>query len=161
MGSSPFPPVPPSVGAVRRDEGVPGPAVSMVLAKDRVRWIQAEFGGKVKLGQTKDEFVAGIKACKDRKVTYKLNKLWKDTGGPDILPRSIEQRAIGLFEAMVKLDQSHGDLNDLGAEDGSLPDCVQNFYSVRSKGHMYLTISFTLSITGALFYAWCNWLGSE
>ena len=104
MGSSPFPPAPPGVVAVRRDEGVPGPGVSMVLAKDRVRWIQAELGGKIKLGQTKDEFVAGIKACKDRKVTDKLNKLWKDNGGPSVLPRSIEQRAIGLFEAMVKLD---------------------------------------------------------
>ena len=133
----------------------------MFLAKDRVRWIQAEFGGKVKLGQTKDEFVAGIKACRDRKVTYKLNKLWKETGGHSVLPRSVEQRAIGLFEAMVKLDQSQGDFNDLGAEDGSLPGGVQNVYSVRSKGHMYRTIIFTLSITGALLYAWYNCLGSK
>ena len=76
----------------------------MVLSKDRVRWIQAELGGTIMLGPTKDEFVGAIKACKDRKVTDKMNKMWKDHGGPAVLPRSIEMRAIGLFEAMVNLD---------------------------------------------------------
>ena len=76
----------------------------MVLSKDRVRWIQAEMGGTVTLGQTKEEFVGAIKATKDRKAIEKMNKLWKDNGGPAALPRSIELRAAGLFQSMLNLD---------------------------------------------------------
>ena len=74
------------------------------MSKDRVRWIQAELGGTIKLGQTKEEFIGAIKACKDRKVTDKMNTFWKQNGGPAVLPRSIEARAAGPFESLVGLD---------------------------------------------------------
>ena len=44
------------------------------------------------------------------------------------------------------------DFDDLDSEDESLPDGVQKFYSMRSKGYMYRVISFTLFITGALCF---------
>ena len=67
------------------------------MPKDRVRWIQSELGGNIKLGQNKEEFVVAIKACKDRKVIEKMNALWKKNGGPSVLPRSVEARAGGAF----------------------------------------------------------------
>ena len=98
--SSAFPPVPPGAAG----GGVAAGEAGKILSKDRARWIQSELGGNIKLGQNKEEFVAAIKACKDRKVIEKMSALWTKNGGPSVLPRSVEARAGGLFESLVSLD---------------------------------------------------------